>query len=331
MNAKINAKLDTLARKPGVYLFKDARAEVIYIGKAKNLFERVRTYFRENAEDRAFVEPMREEIHDLEFIVTGSEKEAFILENEMIRRHKPRYNVRLREGGNFVYLRLDVNKDYPRLEVTRQVRDDGARYFGPYPAATALRKTLRVINRYFHLRTCSDHDPSTHRQPCLLCQISRFPQPSVFDIPKEDYRRYVEMAVRFLEGRTTGLIADLRQRMKAAAEKRNFEEAARLRDQIHAIERTMEPQKIVSKDRRDRDVFGVHRREGRTGVYVLYVRQGRVIGGQGFAPDTPPGWTRAGTGASGSVPWTRGMTTAPCMRRSADRCSEVCGPMTCRI
>ena len=287
MSESISAKLGTLPREPGVYLFRDARGRVIYIGKARNLFERVRTYFRENTEAGALGGPLRQEIRDLETIVVGSEKEAFILENEMIQRHRPRFNIRLREGGNFVYLRLDINQDYPRLEVTRWVRDDGARYFGPYPAASALRKTLRVVNRYFQLRTCSDHDPSIHRRFCLLCQISRFPEPSVYDIPRKQYRRHVENAVRFLEGRTTGLIRDLRRRMDAASRDRNFEEAARLRDQIHAIERTMEPQKIISDDRLDRDAFGIYRQNGRTGIYILYVRQGRVIGGQGFEPETP--------------------------------------------
>jgi excinuclease ABC subunit C len=162
------------------------------------------------------------------------------------------------------------------------VKRDGALYFGPYPAARALRETLRAVNRYFHLRTCSDHDPRQHERPCLLCQISRLPDPSVYDIPPEQYRRHVEDAVKFLEGRKPELLESLHGRMEAAAADLRFEEAARLRDQISAVERTLEPQKIKTDLPIDEDVIGIFREGNHLSLYILFVRKGRIIGGRPF-------------------------------------------------
>ena len=153
-------KIETSPVEPGVYLMRDKAGNIIYIGKAKNLRNRLKRYFAGAKDERALTPFLTQEIADIETVVAENEKEALILENELIKRHKPRYNIKLKEGGTFVYLRLDLDRIYPRLEVTRRVKKDGARYFGPYPAARALRETLRVMNRYFRLRTCSDHDPS---------------------------------------------------------------------------------------------------------------------------------------------------------------------------
>lgn len=282
MDQALDEKLTQLPEEPGVYVMKDKAGRVIYVGKAANLRDRVRAYFGER-DPRAFVPLLKERLGDIDTIVVRNEKEALLLENELIRRYKPRFNVRPREGRNFVYLRLDLEKTYPRLEVTRNVADDGARYFGPYPLARALRDTLRVVNRHFRLRTCSDHDAAAHRErPCLLCQIARFPAPSVYDIPPEEYRRHVEDAVLFLEGKRTELLDVLRARMEEAAEAERFEEAAWYRDQLAAIERTLQPQKIVGRGTNDRDVFGVRREGDRLVVYALYVRAGRVTGGEAF-------------------------------------------------
>ncbi len=282
MKNALAEKIAALPTAPGVYVMKDKTGRVIYVGKAVNLRERVRSYFI-GADSRAFVPLLGDLLGDIETVVVKNEKEALLLENELIRRHKPRFNVRPRAGRNFVYLRLDTGQRYPRLEVTRQVRNDGARYFGPYPLARALRQTLRVVNRNFKLRTCSDHDPSTHKRPCLLCQISRFPAPTVYDIPPEEYRRHVDNAILFLEGRQTELIDSLRSRMERAAAELRFEEAARLRDQLDAIEKTLEPQKIVTGESIDQDAVGCRREGDRLVVYVLYVRRGRVTGGQAFS------------------------------------------------
>lgn len=224
---------------------KDKIGHIVYVGKANDLRARVRSYFMEGTSDnRVFVRLLDRTLGDIDIVLVDNEKEALLLENQLILRHAPRFNVKQRDGRNFVYLKVDPRKSYPRLEVVRHIEDDGARYFGPYPLAKALRNTLRVVNRAFHLRTCSDHDARHHTRPCLLCQISRFPVPSVYDIPEEQYRQHVEDAIAFLEGRRNELIDSLRQRMREAAAAQNFEEAARIRDQLKAIERTLLPQRI---------------------------------------------------------------------------------------
>jgi excinuclease ABC subunit C len=282
MHAALRDKIARLPPEPGVYLMRDRAGRVVYVGKAVNLRERVRSYFA-RSDPRAFVPLLEDLLGDIEVVLVRNEKEALLLENELVRRHKPRFNVKLQDGKNFVYLRLDPRETYPRLEVTRRAQEDGARYFGPYPLAHALRETLRLVNRHFKLRTCSDHDPASHkRRPCLLCQIARFPAPSVYDIPPEQYRRHVRDAILFLEGKRTELVDTLESRMEEAAAAMRFEEAARLRDQLDAVAQTLEPQKIVSTEPVDRDVVGLARIADRLAIYLLRVRQGRVTGGQTF-------------------------------------------------
>jgi len=171
--------------------------------RPRNLSHRVRSYFEGRAE-RLLMPFLEQAVNDVEVIIVDNEKEALILESELIRHHKPRFNIKLREGGNFVYLRLDPHETYPRLEVTRYLKKDGARYFGPYPAARALRQTLRVLDTYFGLCTCADHYPEVHERSCLLCEISRFPGSPVRPLSPPEYQRQVEDAVAFLEGRKTG-------------------------------------------------------------------------------------------------------------------------------
>jgi len=278
----LEEKIAALPSAPGVYLMKDKAGRVFYVGKAINLRERVRSYFA-GGDLRFFVPLLNHLLADIETVLVKNEKEALLLENELIRRYKPRFNIRPKEGRNFIYLRLDPTQRYPRLEVTRRTENDGARYFGPFPLASALRETLRIVNRHFKLRACSDHDPASHRRrPCLLCQIARFPAPSVYDIAPEEYRRHVNDAILFLEGKTTDLLQNLRSRMEEAARAERFEEAARLRDQLAAIERTLEPQKIITTEAIDQDAIGFHREDNRFLIYLLYARHGRVIGGQAF-------------------------------------------------
>jgi hypothetical protein len=212
MEASLRAKIARLPAAPGVYMMRGHGGRVIYVGKAVNLRERVRSYLV-RSDPRAFVPFLDEVLGDIEVVLVRNEKEALLLENELVRGHKPRFNIKLQDGKNFVYLRLDPRETYPRLEVTREVKNDGARYFGPYPLARALRETLRVVNRYFKLRTCSDHDPATHkRRPCLLCQIARFPAPSVYDVSPQEYARHVQDAILFLTGKGNELIEALQTR-----------------------------------------------------------------------------------------------------------------------
>ncbi|QRK07997.1 excinuclease ABC subunit UvrC [Archangium violaceum] len=282
MDAKLEAKLDALPTEPGVYLMKDRRGEIIYVGKAVNLRNRVRSYFTRTGDTRAFVSLLDQFLGDIETVLVHNEKEALLLENELIKKHKPRFNVLLKDDKQYISLRLDRTQAYPRLEVVRKYQKDGARYFGPYSSASAIRETLRIINRYFHLRTCTDHVLANRKRPCLLHQIGRCPAPCVYPVPEQEYRKSVDEVVLFLEGKAGELVDGLRARMKQAAGELKFEEAARIRDQLLAIERSLERQKVATTDFKDQDVFAFHREGDRLLVYVLYVRQGRLNGGQAF-------------------------------------------------
>lgn len=275
-------RLNTLPTEPGVYLMKDKAGEIIYVGKAVNLRSRVRSYFNRTGDERAFIPLLEGMLGDLETVIVHNEKEALLLENELIKRHNPRFNVKLRDDKNFICLRLDLAHPYPRLEVVRRFKNDGARYFGPYASASAIRETMRIINRYFQLRTCSDHVLENRKRPCLLHQIGRCPAPCVYDVKPETYRASVDEVLLFLEGRANELVEALRGRMKRFSGELRFEDAARVRDQLFAIERSLERQKIATREPIDQDVFGSYREADRLLLYVLYVRMGRIIGGQSF-------------------------------------------------
>ena len=282
MDAKLEAKLDTLPTEPGVYLMKDRQGEIIYVGKAVNLRNRVRSYFTRTGDTRAFVSLLDRFLGDIETVLVHNEKEALLLENELIKKHKPRFNVLLKDDKQYISLRLDRTQTYPRLEVVRRYQKDGARYFGPYSSASSIRETLRIINRFFHLRTCTDHVLANRKRPCLLHQIGRCPAPCVYPVPEHEYRKSVDEVILFLEGKAGELVDGLRARMKQASSELKFEEAARIRDQLLAIERSLERQKVATTDFKDQDVFASHREGDRLLVYVLYVRQGRLNGGMAF-------------------------------------------------
>lgn len=283
MLPELRQKLDDLPASPGVYLMKDREGTVVYVGKAVNLRARVRSYFQPGSSDtRSFVATLDRVLGDIEVILVGSEKEALLLENTLIKRHKPRFNVRLRDDKAFICLRLDERHPYPRLEVVRRMRRDGARYFGPYSSASAIRETLRIVNRWFQLRTCTDQVLERRTRPCLLYQIKRCPAPCVYDVPQEEYRRNVRETILFLEGKEPELVEELRARMLAASDDLRFEDAARLRDQMHAIERSLERQRTVFSDQLDQDVFG-YRREGPSLVFeILFIRGGRLVSARSF-------------------------------------------------
>jgi excinuclease ABC subunit C len=275
----LRQKLDALPSEPGCYLMKDRAGEVVYVGKASSLRSRVRSYFDAGrGDDRVFVPLLEDLLGDVEVIVTRSEKEAVLLENELIKKHKPRFNVRLRDDKDFIVLRLDERHPYPRLEVrrAREKRHEGARYFGPYSSASSIRETLRIVNRHFQLRTCSDHVFDHRKRPCILYQIHRCPAPCVYDVTQEEYRQSVEDAVEFLEGRENELSGRLRSRMEEAARALRFEEAARLRDQLQAVERSLEKQRVLMSDRADRDVVGLYREGPDLVIQVLSMRGGKL-------------------------------------------------------
>lgn len=271
------AKLDTLPVRPGCYMFIDKAGVVVYVGKAKSLRSRVRSYFSEGGSDtRYFIPILRRIVRDLETVVTSTEKEAAILENELIKKHHPRFNVKLRDDKDFLCLRLDPKSEWPRLETVRRPSPDGARYFGPFHSATSARRTLHLVNKHWKLRTCSDIEMQSRKRPCLQFQIKRCPAPCVFEVDKDQYNEQVRSVSLFLEGRHDELTRELKDRMKAASQSMEFELAAIYRDQLAAVESAREAQRVVAVKDVDQDVVGLYREGSIAEVELIKVRGGRV-------------------------------------------------------
>jgi excinuclease ABC subunit C len=276
--------LGRLPSDPGVYIMRDRRGKTLYIGKAANLRNRVRQYFQPASGDtRDFVPLLESVVADIEAVVTSNEKEALLLENTLIKRHQPRFNVKLTDDKNFLSLRLDPRVEWPRLEVVRRMADDGAWYFGPYHSAGACREALRVVNRHFRLRTCTDHVLHHRGRPCLQCQISRCLGPCCVAVSHDDYAEQVRDVRLFLQGKNDELLAGLRARMQEAARQTQFERASILRDQIQALDSVLQSQRVVSADLLDQDVIGFHREGMALEVVVMSVRQGKMIGSRAFS------------------------------------------------
>ena len=277
-------RVETLPTGPGVYLFKASSGRVLYVGKAQNLRARARSYVS-GGDGRIRVPALVERASDVEAVVTPSVKAALLLENELIKKHKPPFNVRLRDDKQYLALRLDPREEWPRLTQVRRFRQDGARYFGPYTSSVSMRETLSNLRRIFPLRTCSNavmRDYRRRGRPCIEFEMKRCPAPCCDRVDAEAYAELVRGTALFLRGRSGELVGELRRRMHEAGEAERFEDAARLRDQIAAVERTVERQQIVARNPVDRDVFGLARKGGEVEVQVLHVREGRVVGGQGY-------------------------------------------------
>jgi excinuclease ABC subunit C len=275
-------KLETLPVRPGVYLLKDKHAKVIYVGKAKNLRARVRTYFR-GGDERSQVGFLVQRIADLETLVTSNDKEALILENNLIKQYKPRYNIRLKDDKSYVSVKVTVRDPWPRVLVTRKIVKDGSKYFGPYASACSVRETLDTIRKVVPLRTCSDGVFRNRSRPCLEYQIKRCLGPCCLAVDPGVYQQHLREAMLLLEGKSHQLIRQLETAMQDAADEMRFEDAARLRDQIRAIERTQEHQQMVSHWGGDQDVFGLYREGGFIEAQVLFVRQGKLTGNQAYS------------------------------------------------
>jgi len=283
LSEELKQKLDTLPTQPGVYVMKDKAGEVVYVGKAVSLRARVAQYFQERSSDTRYFIPFLEDLlGDVEVMITPSEKDALLLENELIKKHRPRFNIKLRDDKNFISLRLSTTHPYPRLEVVRRVKKDGARYFGPFASASSIRETLSIVNRHFQLRTCTDSVMQNRRRPCLQYQIKRCPAPCVYAVPQDEYRRSADEVALFLEGKADELTSQLHGRMKDAAGKLEYERAAQLRDQLHAIDRSLEKQRTVLGDLLDQDVLGFHRVGPALEIHLLFFRNGRLTGGRSF-------------------------------------------------
>jgi len=282
ISQELQAKLDHLPDRPGVYLMKNARDEILYIGKATVLADRVRTYFQKGSDHTAKTNLMLNQVADLETIVTRSELEALILESNLIKRHRPRFNVVLRDDKQYPYLRLPVKENFPRLTIVRKVQKDGALYYGPYTPAGALRETLKVIRKVFPLATCEIEIDGKAERACIEFEIKRCMAPCIGNQTSEEYHHIVKQVRMFLEGRDTELLDALRAEMRAAAEREQFEEAARLRDRIFKIERTLEKQRVAQTSFTDQDVIGLARQGTAVDLQMLFVRGGLLIGRKDF-------------------------------------------------
>jgi len=275
-------KLATVQPRPGVYLLKDKHGKVLYVGKAKSLRARVRTYFR-GGDERSQVRFLMQRVADLETLVTTNDKEALILENNLIKQYKPRYNIRLKDDKSYVSVKVTTKDAWPRILVTRKIVKDGSKYFGPYHSAYSVRETLDTIRKVIPLRTCSDGVFRNRSRPCLEYQIKRCLGPCCLAVDKDIYQGHLNEALMLLEGKSQQLARQLTATMTRAAEDLRFEEAARLRDRIQAIERTQEKQQVVAHWGIDQDILGLYREGGFIEAQVLFVRQGKLTGNQAYA------------------------------------------------
>jgi len=278
----LQSQLQAIPAKPGVYLMKDERGRVIYVGKAVNLRNRVRSYFHASADHPPKLRRMIAKVAGVDFIVTDSEVEALILECNLIKKHRPKYNVRLKDDKRYPYIKVTWQEDYPRVYITRRMERDGARYFGPFTAVWAVRQTLDMLRKLFPFLTCKRKITGQDERPCLYYHIGRCAGPCIGAISKEEYRAMIEQVCLFLEGKADKIVADLRARMESAAEALDFERAAALRDQIQAVERVIERQKIVTVGGGDLDVIGLASEGSETCVQVFFVREGKLIGREYF-------------------------------------------------
>ncbi len=275
----LSEKLAGASSSPGVYLFKDETGRVIYVGKAANLRKRLASYFI----DRKRMDPktgvLVERMVDFETLVTATEKEALILESNLIKRYKPRYNVILKDDKRYPSLRLDINgQPYPALEIVRKINNDGALYFGPYTSSRAVRETMKIIDKTFKLRKCRDKRFKKRERPCLNFQMGLCLAPCCNDISESDYQEILKEVVLFLKGRRSDLVSKIKQEMTQASSTRDFELAARLRDKMFAVERMLEKQVVVTTDFADRDVIGLAENERFSVFTLLHVRGGFLVG-----------------------------------------------------
>jgi excinuclease ABC subunit C len=271
----ITEKIAGFPARPGVYLMRDKGGKVIYVGKAQELRARVRAYFN-NSDERSQVQFLVRRVEDIDVLVTSNDKEALILENNLIKQYKPRYNIRLKDDKSYLSIKVTTQHPWPRILATRKIVKDGSRYFGPFSSAVAARETIDIIEKHFLLRNCTDHNFRNRSRPCLQYQIKRCMAPCVLPVPEDVYREQVRQAMLFIDGKQQELIAELRQRMQAKSDALEFEAAARIRDQIQAVEKTLEKQRMVAHWGADQDIFGLYREGGFIEVQVLLVRQGKL-------------------------------------------------------
>ncbi|HPH94662.1 MAG TPA: excinuclease ABC subunit UvrC [Anaerolineaceae bacterium] len=274
--------LDTLPNRPGCYLMKNANGEIIYVGKAINLRNRVRSYFHNSAEHDFKTRQMVRHIAHIDWIVVASELEALILEMNLIKKHRPRYNIRLKDDKRYPYIKVHWSSDFPKITVTRQMSEDGSRYFGPYTSVWAVHQTLDVLRRIFPYISCDRTITGQDPRACLYYDIKLCSGPCIGAIQKAQYRQMMDDLCLFLQGRTEPVVDRLRAEMEKAAEELRFEQAAGLRDQINAIDRVVEKQKVISSEQIDSDVIAMARENGEACVQIFFIRAGKLIGREYF-------------------------------------------------
>jgi excinuclease ABC subunit C len=277
--------LRQLPTKPGVYLMKGAGGRVLYVGKADVLRNRVRSYFQARGVIDARIDRMVREVQDVEWIVTDTVSEAFLLENNLIKEHRPRFNIRLRDDKSYPFVKITIGEDFPRIVRTRKLARDGSRYFGPYASASSVDETLKLLRKIFPFRTCNLDIPEGKRvleRPCLLYYINRCQGPCIQAIEKAEYRATIDSIVDFLEGKQEPIAAQLRRDMEGHSDALRFEQAAASRDKLRAVERTMEQQKMAAFTRADHDAIGMAREEDEACLQVMQVRNGKLIGREHF-------------------------------------------------
>ena len=277
-----SGKIDGFPTAPGVYLMKGADGTILYVGKASNLKQRVRSYFRLSGDSRYHIQFLMARVADIDYIVTDTEKEALILENTLIKQHRPRYNFNLRDDKTYFSLRMDMREEFPRLSIVRKVPRDGARYFGPYSSASSAREVLRELYKIFPLRHYPMETCRRRGRPCLFYQIRQCSAPCHGLISPEDYAALAEGAALFLEGKNRELLKVFTARMTAAARDEKYEEAARFRDLIRSVEVTVERQKMISRGG-DTDVVGICRSGNRLDISLLFIRGGSLIGSRNYS------------------------------------------------
>ncbi len=281
-------KLKKLSDNPGVYLMKDDKNDIIYVGKAISLKNRVRQYFQSSKNHSAKVRAMVANIKDFEYIITDSELEALILECNLIKKHIPKYNILLKDDKQYPYIKVTMEEDYPRVILSRTMEKDKNLYYGPYASTKVVRDTLEVIKKLFPVRTCNKNLNSIKKgdRPCLYYYINQCQGPCQGNIDKEEYRAVIRDVCRFLDGKYEDLLKELRHQMEIEAENLNFEKAANLRDKINSVEKVMEKQKIISVDMLDQDVIAIALGELESIVQMFFIRGGKLTGSEQFVLDT---------------------------------------------
>lgn len=289
----LREQIDRFPHAPGVYLMQDAEDKIVYVGKAKNLRNRVRQYFSHSGDPRYHIRLGLLSVVAIDFLVTNTEKEALILENTLIKKHRPRFNIALRDDKNHIHLRLDPRQRYPRLTVVRRPGKDKAHYFGPYASSQAVKETLRILSRAFPIRSCTDAVFNSRTRPCLYYEIGQCVAPCVSGYTTEEaYQELVRQVVLHLRGRSDEIVKTLKAQISDASEALRFEDAARLYKRLQAVEETVGKQRVTSVKQRDQDIFGYYRAGETMQIQTLNVRSGQLVGGRAYAfarqllPDT---------------------------------------------